>query len=289
MFNLVLEATTGEQLLELLVVYVDEELFGHLASVFTGGLLVIGSLLMLLASVGLMRLPDLPTRMHASTKAGSLGAAMIMLAVAVAIPEAHVFARSLAVIAFLLLTAPVAAHVIGRAGYFVGVPLWDGTVKDDLADQYDYDRHTLRSGDFADREIEGYTDTDSLSKPYDSVDPADQARRDGDVFDVDAPTSGPELTDDSDVDDTDDTDKSVENDRDDGDDGETEPEASVDDTDDVISDNSPEDSEDAKDNTADSDNDTADSEESSTETDDESADKKKDESDDVKDAEAEGA
>ena len=265
MFNLVLEATTGEQLLELLVVYVDEELFGHLASVFTGGLLVIGSLLMLLASVGLMRLPDLPTRMHASTKAGSLGAAMIMLAVAVAIPEAHVFARSLAVIAFLLLTAPVAAHVIGRAGYFVGVPLWDGTVKDDLADQYDYDRHTLRSGDFADREIEGYTDTDSLSKPYDSVDPADQARRDGDVFDVDAPTSGPELTDDSDV------------------------EAdSADETDGSDSEESPEDTGDADEDTADSDEDIDNVEESEAETDDESSDKKKDESSDVKDAEPEG-
>ena len=116
--------------------------------VVAGGLLL-GAGFMLLAAVGLIRLPDLPTRMHASTKAGSLGAALTMLAVAVFLPEPAVIARAMATVAFLLLTAPVAAHAIGRAAYFVGVPLWEGTVKDDLAGHYDLSSHGLDSGEYA--------------------------------------------------------------------------------------------------------------------------------------------
>ena len=51
-----------------------------------------------------------------------------------------------AVVTFILLTAPVAAHVIGRAAYFVGVPLWEGTVKDVLRDKYDPKTHHVESG-----------------------------------------------------------------------------------------------------------------------------------------------
>lgn len=105
-----------------------------------------GASLMLLAAIGITRLPDLPTRMHATTKAGALGISLIMLAVALAFMQAMVFARVLAIICFVLLTAPVAAHVIGRAGYFVGVPLWDGSVKDELRDNYNPDTHALSSG-----------------------------------------------------------------------------------------------------------------------------------------------
>ena len=154
MGNLILEASAGQQLIEVARQYATEDLTAHIGSASVGLLLLVGSLLMLLAGVGLIRLPDLPTRMHASTKAGSLGAALIMAAVAVAMPDAGVVARVVAVVAFLLLTAPVAAHVIGRAGYFVGVPLWKGTVKDDLAGQYDFESYTLASGDLGGGKIE---------------------------------------------------------------------------------------------------------------------------------------
>ena len=45
--------------------------------------------------------------------------------------------------AFIALTAPVSAHVLGRAAYFVGVPLWEGTQSDELRDRYDREDHTL--------------------------------------------------------------------------------------------------------------------------------------------------
>lgn len=114
-----------------------------------GVLLVLGSLFMLLAAIGILRLPDLPTRMHASTKAGAMGAIFIMSAVVLHFSTGIVFARALAIVLFIIMTAPIAAHVIGRAGYFVGVPLWHGTVKDELRDHYDPITHSLDHDDLS--------------------------------------------------------------------------------------------------------------------------------------------
>ncbi|MCL5051366.1 monovalent cation/H(+) antiporter subunit G [Aliidiomarina maris] len=100
----------------------------------------------LLAAVGILRLPDLYTRMHASTKAGALGIMLMMVAVSAHFMSLTVLAKAIAIILFIFMTAPVAAHAIGRAGYFVGVPVWAKTVKDELYDNYDPDSHRLRSG-----------------------------------------------------------------------------------------------------------------------------------------------
>ncbi|PSF06088.1 Na+/H+ antiporter subunit G [Marinobacter fuscus] len=99
-------------------------------------LLLAGASFMLLAAIGVVRLPDLPTRMHATTKAGALGAMLTMGGVAIYFADSAVSARAIAIVVFILLTAPIAAHVIGRAGYFTGVTLWEGTVKDELRERY---------------------------------------------------------------------------------------------------------------------------------------------------------
>lgn len=108
--------------------------------------LIAGASFMLLAAVGIVRLPDLPTRMHASTKAGAMGAMFTMAGVAFYFADSVVSARAFAIVVFILITSPVAAHVIGRAGYFMGTSLWDGTVKDELRENYDPDTHKLSSG-----------------------------------------------------------------------------------------------------------------------------------------------
>ncbi|MBF7054018.1 monovalent cation/H(+) antiporter subunit G [Halomonas sp. KAO] len=110
------------------------------------GLVLVGALFMLLAALGVVRLPDLLTRMHATTKAATLGVSLVMLAVALHFAQVAVVARAFAVILFIMMTAPVAAHVIGRAGYFVGTKLWEGTLKDELKPHYDPLTHELRSG-----------------------------------------------------------------------------------------------------------------------------------------------
>jgi multicomponent Na+:H+ antiporter subunit G len=93
-----------------------------------------GIALMVVAGIGLLRMPDLLTRMHASSKAGTLGAALVLLAVAVHFADAAITVRALVVCVFLLLTAPIASHVIARAAYRAGVPLSPETVVDELAE-----------------------------------------------------------------------------------------------------------------------------------------------------------
>jgi multicomponent Na+:H+ antiporter subunit G len=111
----------------------------------TALLLMIGGIFALLAAVGIVRLPDLFMRMQAAAKGGSFGVGMLILAVAVYFGELGVTTRALLVIAFLFLTAPVAVHLIARAAYFVGVPLWKGTIKDELHGRYDQHTHALES------------------------------------------------------------------------------------------------------------------------------------------------
>jgi multicomponent Na+:H+ antiporter subunit G len=95
-------------------------------------LLVSGAAFMLIAAVGLTRFPDLITRMHAAAKAGGVGVGLMATAVAVHAAEAEVVTEAVLVAVFLLLTAPVAAHMIARAAYLSGVPLWSGTTIDEL-------------------------------------------------------------------------------------------------------------------------------------------------------------
>lgn len=119
-----------------------------LAAVF----LLAGCLFMLVAALGVFRMPDLLTRMHATTKSGVLGAGLIMCAVMLFFGESSVTLKALAVMAFTTLTSPIAAHTIGRAGYFIGVPLWEKTLKDELQGRYDEQSHTLRSQEASDTE-----------------------------------------------------------------------------------------------------------------------------------------
>lgn len=119
-----------------------------LAAIF----LLAGCLFMLVAALGVFRMPDLLTRMHATTKSGVLGAGLIMCAVMLFFGESSVTLKALAVMAFTTLTSPIAAHTIGRAGYFIGVPLWEKTLKDELQGRYDEQSHTLRSEEASDTE-----------------------------------------------------------------------------------------------------------------------------------------
>jgi len=95
-------------------------------------LITIGSLFILLAGVGLVRMPDLFLRVSVSTKAATLGVGATLLGVAFYFGDFATFIRAGGIIVFLLLTAPVAAHLIGRAAYQDGVPLWEKTKFDDL-------------------------------------------------------------------------------------------------------------------------------------------------------------
>lgn len=102
-------------------------------------LLVFGGLFSLLGAVGILRMPDIFTRLQAATKTGTLGVGFVMVAVCVHFQDLGVSVRSLLVIAFLFLTAPIAGHVIARAAYFVSTPLWNKTALDELKHAIDSD------------------------------------------------------------------------------------------------------------------------------------------------------
>ncbi|WP_039989085.1 monovalent cation/H(+) antiporter subunit G [Vibrio owensii] len=92
--------------------------------IIVGILLCLGTLFTLIASLGILRMPDLYTRMHAATKAGTVGLASLLLAVAIAIPDITVISRVIGTMLFIFITAPVAAHLLGKATQESGYQIW---------------------------------------------------------------------------------------------------------------------------------------------------------------------
>jgi multicomponent Na+:H+ antiporter subunit G len=97
----------------------------------TAILWVAGSAFALLAALGVLRMPDVFTRMQASTKASTLGLGFLLIGAALQLGDFAAFIRVASIGAFMLLTTSVAAHVIARASYLADVPLWKGTVLDE--------------------------------------------------------------------------------------------------------------------------------------------------------------
>ncbi|MEL6576104.1 MAG: monovalent cation/H(+) antiporter subunit G [Pseudomonadota bacterium] len=102
--------------------------FGEIVA---SAILVGGALFALIAGIGLLRMQDVFMRMHASTKAGTLGVGLIMVGAAIGFDDGWAGARAFGAFVFLLLTAPVAAHMIGRAAYLARTPLSPRTVVDE--------------------------------------------------------------------------------------------------------------------------------------------------------------
>lgn len=117
-------------------------------TILAGALMLLGTSFMLIAAIGLLRLPDLYTRMHAVTKAGTLGVGFLLVSAAVSFGEVSVATRAVVALLFVLFTAPVSAHLIGRAGYLGNVPLWEQTSFDNWGAGY---TDVLREGKNAPR------------------------------------------------------------------------------------------------------------------------------------------
>lgn len=94
-------------------------------------LLVTGTAFALLAAIAVVRMPDLYTRMHGATKCATLGVGCTILAVAIQFADMETTTAAILIVGFLFLTAPVAAHTIGRAAYRHRAPRWTGSVVDE--------------------------------------------------------------------------------------------------------------------------------------------------------------
>ncbi|MCM3619028.1 monovalent cation/H(+) antiporter subunit G [Sutcliffiella horikoshii] len=103
-------------------------------SIFIGVVVLLGSLLSLVTTIGLIRLPDVYCRSHAASKSATLGVLFILIAALMHFwfEDGYFSARLVLGIIFVFVTAPVAGHLITRAAYYTNVPLWENSVQDDL-------------------------------------------------------------------------------------------------------------------------------------------------------------
>jgi multicomponent Na+:H+ antiporter subunit G len=105
-------------------------------SILTGTFLLLGSSLLLLAAVGVLRMPDVYMRMSASSKGVSLGAGLLAIGLALHLGETGVTTRAILLILLFFLTAPVAGHMLCRAAYLSGVELAKETFLDEMRETH---------------------------------------------------------------------------------------------------------------------------------------------------------
>ena len=94
---------------------------------------VLGGIFAFLAALGVLRFPDLYTRMHAASKAGTVGSSLLLIAAGLHAGDLAILFRSLAGVVFLLMTAPVAAHLLAKAAHRAGHRLDRTSVMDALS------------------------------------------------------------------------------------------------------------------------------------------------------------
>jgi len=112
-----------------------------LIMIFSG----LGVLFILIASVGIVRMPDFFLRLSVTVKATTLGIGFILLSTVVFFGDLSVATKALAIVLFLFITSPVGAQLLGRVSYFTGTKLWKNSVLDDLKGKYHPETHVLDS------------------------------------------------------------------------------------------------------------------------------------------------
>ncbi|MGO1472272.1 MAG: monovalent cation/H(+) antiporter subunit G [Flaviflexus sp.] len=109
-------------------------------NVIGGAFLISGSSLVLIAAIALLRFPDLLSRQHAATKPQVFGLILVVCGMALIVRDVSLAWTALLVVAFQLITSPISAHMIGRAGYRTGGIVPEDLVVDELGDDLDSTR-----------------------------------------------------------------------------------------------------------------------------------------------------
>lgn len=109
-------------------------------------LMVLGTIFIFIAALGLLKMPDVYLRMSSSTIAATLGVSSILIALAIHFSTFGITVHVIGTNIFLFLTVPVGAHMMGRAAHKARYRQWDKTVVDRLEGKYDTKTRKLESG-----------------------------------------------------------------------------------------------------------------------------------------------
>jgi multicomponent Na+:H+ antiporter subunit G len=103
----------------------------------TAILILAGSFFMLVAAIGILRLQDIYLRMHAATKAPSLGAFLLIAGVMLYFRTTWLFIEGFLIILFIFMTAPVGAHVLAQVAHLMKSEKYKKTQIDELEDRHE--------------------------------------------------------------------------------------------------------------------------------------------------------
>lgn len=98
----------------------------------------------MVAGIGILRFPDLLSRMHAATKPQVLGLAFLMIGLALELRTGVAIWTLVLVLLLQLITAPVSAHMVGRSGYRTGRVRRDLLIVDELTDDLEAARESVQ-------------------------------------------------------------------------------------------------------------------------------------------------
>lgn len=107
----------------------------NVADTLAGLLVLCGSGFTLVAAIGVVRLPDLPSRMHAATKPQVIGLMLVVTGLALKLREPSVLGVLLFVVLMQMTTSVVSSHMVARAGYRAGLVRQDLLVVDELSEE----------------------------------------------------------------------------------------------------------------------------------------------------------
>ena len=97
---------------------------------------LVGSFFVLIAALGVVRMPDVYCRMHAATKAGAFGVSILLIALLLAAPSLRIIIQGSLIVLFFYLTAPLAAQQVGRMSLMKGFKQKRGTTMPQIATDY---------------------------------------------------------------------------------------------------------------------------------------------------------
>ncbi|MFT2706774.1 monovalent cation/H(+) antiporter subunit G [Clavibacter zhangzhiyongii] len=153
-------------------------------------LLILGGVLSVAAGVGLLRFPDPLARMHAATKPQILGVILVLLALALQSQSLSAVVMLVPVLLFQMLTAPISAHMVGRAGYRLRHFLREDLLVDELEEAIDRAHEELRAADEVDASTLPVGSAENIAAEEAGHVAGGAGNRDGEQLVADPPPTG---------------------------------------------------------------------------------------------------